>query len=153
MNRTADSGNRETLRHVDLERIDRDHYRARNVRGGVLDFGSGDDPQFTPVELLLVAIGGCTGIDVDYIVSKRAEPTAVSITVTGDKIRDESGNRMTNLRIDLAATFPDGPDGDQGRERLPRAVAQSRDRICTVSRTVALGTPIESRVVPPRGQT
>jgi putative redox protein len=152
VNATTDGADRETLRRVDLERIDRDHYRARNVRGGVLDFGSGDDEQFTPVELLLIAIGGCTGIDVDYMVSKRAEPTAVTITVTGDKIRDESGNRMTNLSVDLAATFPDGPDGDQGRERLPRAVAQSRDRICTVSRTVALGTPIESRIVPPLGQ-
>lgn len=147
----ADSPDPETLRRVDLERIDRDHYRAHNVRGGVLDFGSGDDEQFTPVELLLVAIGGCTGIDVDYIVSKRAEPTEVSITVRGDKIRDESGNRMTNLSVDLTATFPDGPDGDQARERLPRAVAQSHDRICTVSRTVTLGTPIESRVVPPFG--
>jgi putative redox protein len=150
---TVESADRETLRQVDLERIDRDHYRAHNVRGGVLDFGSGDDEQFTPVELLLVAIGGCTGIDVDYIVSKRAEPTEVSIMVSGDKIREETGNRMTNLRIDLAATFPDSPDGDQARERLPRAVAQSHDRICTVSRTVTLGTPIASRVVPPFGRS
>jgi putative redox protein len=152
VNATADSADRETLRRVVLERIDRDHYRAHNVRGGVLEFGSGDDEQFTPVELLLIAIGGCTGIDVDYMVSKRAEPTAVTITVTGDKIRDESGNRMTNLSVELAATFPDGPAGDQARERLPRAVVQSRDRICTVSRTVALGTPIESRIIPPPGQ-
>jgi putative redox protein len=148
----AGSGNPETRREVDLERIDRDHYLARNVRGGVLHFGSGDDEQFTPVELLLVAIGGCTGIDVDYIVSKRAEPREVSIMVSGDKIREESGNRMTNLRIDLTARFPDGPAGDQARERLPRAVAQSHDRICTVSRTVTLGTPIDSRVVPPIGR-
>jgi len=150
---TVESADRETLRRVDLERIDRDHYRARNVRGGVLDFGSADDEQFTPVELLLVAIGGCTGIDVDYIVSKRVEPTEVSIVVRGDKIRDESGNRMTNLRIDLAATFPEGPDGDEARERLPRALAQSQDRICTVSRTVTLGTPIDARVVPPIGRS
>ena len=26
---------------------------------------------------------------------------------------------------------------------MPRAIAQSRDRLCTVSRTVALGEPIE----------
>jgi putative redox protein len=153
MNGTAESADRETLRRVELERIDRDHYRAHNVRGGVLDFGSGDDEQFTPVELLLIAIGGCTGIDVDYMVGKRVDPTAMSITVTGDKIRDESGNRMTNLRVDLAATFPNGPAGDQARERLPGALAKSRDRICTVSRTVALGTPIESRIVAPQGQT
>jgi uncharacterized OsmC-like protein len=55
--------------------------------------------------------------------------------------------------VDFAATFPNGPAGDQARERLPGAVAKSQDRICTVSRTVALGTPIEARIVTPQEQT
>ena len=31
---------------------------------------------------------------------------------------------------------------------LPRAVAQSHDRLCTVSRTVQAGTPVENRIAP-----
>ena len=39
--------------------------------------------------------------------------------------------------------FPDGPGGDEARAVMPRSVAQSRDRLCTVSRTIALPTPVE----------
>ena len=39
--------------------------------------------------------------------------------------------------------FPEGEDGDQAREVMPRAIAQTRDRLCTVGRTVQVGAPIE----------
>jgi hypothetical protein len=42
---------------------------------------------------------------------------------------------------------PDGADGERAREILPRAVAQSHDRLCTVTRTVIVGTPVESVIV------
>jgi uncharacterized OsmC-like protein len=38
--------------------------------------------------------------------------------------------------------FPGGEQGDKARELLPDAVRKSHDRLCTVSRTVELGTPI-----------
>ena len=38
--------------------------------------------------------------------------------------------------------FPDGPEGDAARAVLPRAIAQSRDRLCTVSRTIQLGADV-----------
>jgi len=107
-----------------------------------MTIGTGEDSDFTPVELLLAAIGGCTGIDVDLMTTKRVEPTEFRVEVTGDKIRDESGaNRMTNLEVTFTVHFPDGEAGDLARERLPKAVRMSHDRICTVSRTVQLGTP------------
>ncbi|MEE3920874.1 hypothetical protein V2I01_29950 [Micromonospora sp. BRA006-A] len=63
--------------------------------------------------------------------------------MSGDKIRDpETGNRMENLTVTFAVTFPDGADGDRAREMLPRSLRQSHDRLCTVSRTVELGTPV-----------
>ena len=43
-------------------------------------------------------------------------------------------------------TFPDGEQGDKAREILPDAVRKSHDRLCTVSRTVELGTPIATRI-------
>ena len=43
-------------------------------------------------------------------------------------------------------TFPEGEDGDRAREMLPKAIAMSHDRLCTVSRTVVLGTPVDSAV-------
>ncbi|MET7668227.1 OsmC family protein [Micromonospora luteifusca] len=133
----------DTFRSVEIERTSVGTYVARNVRGGSMSMGTGEDASFTPVELLLAAIGGCSAVDVDYITSRRAEPIGFSVEVSGDKIRDEAGgNRMQNIRVEFTVTFPAGPEGDRAREALPRSLKQSHDRLCTVSRTVELGTPV-----------
>ena len=139
----------DTLRSVTLQRTSLGQYEVRNARGGTITVGVGDGTDFTPVELLLAALGGCTGADVDYITSKRAEPDSFSVHVTGDKVRDESGgNRLVNLAIELRVTFPEGTAGDAAREALPRAARMSHDRLCTVSRTVELGTAVDTRTAP-----
>jgi len=133
----------ETLRTVDLTRISRGRYEVTNARGGKLELDNGHTDRFTAGELLLAAIAGCSAIDVDFITSKRAEPTRYEVKMTGDKVRDESGNHMTNLSLTFDIAFPDDEAGDAAREVLPRSVAQSHDRLCMVGRTVELGTPIE----------
>lgn len=130
-------------RGIALTKIGEGRYKATNARGGVLPIGSGGDPDFTPVELLLAAIAGCSAIDVDLITGKRAQATSFAATAEGDKVRDESGNHLVNLRVTFEVRFPDGEDGDRAREVLPSAIAKSRDRLCTVGRTVQLGAPIE----------
>jgi uncharacterized OsmC-like protein len=134
----------DTERSVELVRTGKARFRATNVRGGTLDFGQGDDSDFTPIELLLAAISGCSAIDVDFLVGKRVDPQSFDVSVRADKIRDDLGNRLTDIRVTFDLTFPEGPDGDRARESLPRAVAQSHDRLCTVTRTVVVGTPVES---------
>jgi putative redox protein len=136
-------------RSVTLQRTSLGHYEVRNVRGGTVTIGNGDGVDFTPVELLLAALGSCTSADVDYIISKRAEPDSFEVHVTGDRIRDEVGsNRLVNLAIELGVTFPEGEGGDAAREVLPRAVKMSHDRLCTVSRTIEVGTPIDTHLAP-----
>ena len=135
----------ESQRSVEIERTSVGQYDVRNVRGGVLPLGSGDDERFTPVELLLAALGGCTGIDVDLVASRRAEPTRFVVRVRGDKVRVEGGiNRMANLEVEFDLEYPEGADGDRAREAVPRLLQQSHDRLCTVSRTVELGTPVST---------
>ncbi|MEW2382791.1 OsmC family protein [Micromonospora sp. NPDC047707] len=135
----------DTFRSVEIERTSVGRYVARNVRGGSLPMGAGEDASFTPVELLLAAIGGCTAIDVDHITSRRAEPTRFTVKVSGDKVRDETGgNRMRNLTVEFTVEFPMDEDGDKARAALPRSLQQSHDRLCTVSRTVELGTPVST---------
>ena len=82
-------------------------------------------------------------MDVDFITAKRAEPTEFTVESEGVKAKStEKGNHMEDLEVTFRVRFPEGPDGDKARAMLPRAIAQSRDRLCTVSRTVQLGTPI-----------
>ncbi|CAM5291026.1 MULTISPECIES: OsmC family protein [Streptomyces] len=129
-------------RSVVVERTGAGRFTATNPRGGTLRFGTDGGDAFTPVELLLAAIGGCSAADVDVATGRHAEPTAFTVEVTGDKISDEQGNRMTGLRVTFHVAFPDEDGAERARAILPRAVKASHDRLCTVSRTVELGTPV-----------
>lgn len=133
-------------RTVTITRTSPGRYRAVNGRGGVLDFGTGDVDDFTPVELLLAAIGGCTAVDVDVLTTRRAEPESFVVQVDGEKVRDAGGNRMEELSVTFRLKFPEGEGGDAARALLPDAVKRSRDRLCTVSRTVELGTHVSTRI-------
>lgn len=133
----------DTLRSVDLVRTGPERYEATNRRGGVLPIGSGQDESFTPVELLLAAIAGCSAIDVELITGKRAEATGFTVRSEGHKTRDEQGNHLVDLKVTFDVVFPEGEEGDRAREILPRALQQTRDRLCIVGRTVAIGEPIE----------
>ena len=133
----------ESLRSVEIAKIGPGRFKATNERGGETFFGlGGEDPDFTPIELLLAAIAGCGALDVEAITSKRIASTGFTVRAEGDKVRDESGNRLRDIRVTFDVTFPDGADGDVARDRLPGAIEMSRDRLCTVSRTVELGADV-----------
>lgn len=140
-----------TYRTVTVARGPHGVLHATNVRGGTLVVGTGgDDAGFTPTELLLVALGSCTAADVDALTSRRAEPLSFEVQVEADKVRDEEGNHLVNVAVTFRVEFPPGDFGDAARAVLPEAVQRSHDRLCTVGRTVELGTPVATRI---EGQT
>ena len=139
---TTDSAHRS----VRLERIENSRYVAINDRGGQISIGKGEGTDFTPVDLLLAGIGGCTAVDVDILTSRRAEPDAFEVLVDAEKVRDDAGNRLTDIVVTFRIKFPAVEQGDAARALLPDAVRKSHDRLCTVSRTVELGTPIATRI-------
>lgn len=133
----------DNLRKITLTRTGEREYEAENVRGGRLTFGEGESADFTPVELLLVAMAGCSAIDVDYLTTRLAEPTQFDVAAEAEKLRDEQGNHLGEVTITFTVRFPEGQEGEAARTRLPDAVAKSRDRLCTVARTVQLPTPVD----------
>ncbi len=133
-------------RSIRLERIENSRYTASNDRGGQINMGTGAGTDFTPVELLLAAIGGCTAVDVDILTSRRAEPDTFEVLVDAEKVRDAAGNHLTDLLVTFRISFPGGEAGDRARALLPDAVRKSHDRLCSVGRTVELGTPIATRI-------
>jgi len=53
---------------------------------------------------------------------------------------------MEELSVTFRLRFPDGEGGDAARALLPDIVRRSHDRLCTVSRTVELGTPVATYI-------
>jgi uncharacterized OsmC-like protein len=129
-------------RWVTLERLDEGVYLARNPNGAELRFGSKADDAFSPVELLLAAIAGCSAVDVDVVTARRSPAQTFTARVDAAVARDETGNILRDIQLSFDITFPAGEAGDAAREILPRAVKASHDRTCTVSRTLEAGTPV-----------
>jgi len=127
---------------VSIERTGGKRYNATNERGGVIAIGDGSSVAFTPVELLLAAIAGCTAIDVDVVTTRRAEPVSFRVDTDALKLRDGAGNHLEDIAVTFRIEFPEGDAGDSARAILPDIVKKSHDRLCTVSRTVERGTPV-----------
>jgi len=132
----------ETHRSIDLHQIGEHRWKATNNRGGGVSIGPGEDPDFTPVELLLAALVGCGAADLDYVAGKRAPFETFAARAEGHKVRDDQGSHMVQLTVTFDVTFPAGEGGDAAREILPRTLQQIQDRLCTVGRTVSLGEPV-----------
>jgi len=131
-------------RSVSMTRTGKGTYRVTNVRGGTMSVGGGgESADFTPVELFLVSMAACSATDVDFITSRIAEPVQFDVLSEGVKMRDGVENHLGDIEVTFTVRFPEGEAGDRARARLPRAIEQSRDRLCTVSRTVQRGAPIE----------
>lgn len=136
-------------REVRLERRSSGRYAVTNVRGGTVVLGRGADSDYTPVELLLAAIAGCTAVDVDEVTSRRSEPDTFVVDCSATKVSDESGNHLTDVTVTFRIAFPDDPGGQAAAALVPRVVRLSHEKLCTVSRTVMLPTPVRSIVAGP----
>jgi putative redox protein len=133
-------------RQVQLSRLGRHHFQATNARGGTLSFGNARWGEFTPVELLLIAIAGCTAMDVDAITVKRSEPVRFEVSCSGHYTRSVHGNHITDIAVDFDVEFPDSEGGRAAADVLETAIRKSHDRLCTVTRTVELETPVDARL-------
>lgn len=131
---------------VNLSRLSQHHFEATNARGGSLSFGRKWAGEFTPVELLLVAIAGCTAMDVDAITVKRSEPSRFHLSCSGHTTKTTHGNHVTDIQVDFDVEFPDTDEGRAAEDVLEKAIRKSHDRLCTVSRTVQLATPVDAQL-------
>lgn len=136
----------DTHRSIAVDRLAQGVYRARSAGGAELTFGPGTEDGFSPVELLMVALAGCSAIDVDTVTSRRAEPERFTVRVDGEKVREEGANLLRDLTVTFELRFADDEAGRAAASMVERAVAVSHDRSCTVSRTLEAGLPIAVRI-------
>ena len=132
-------------RIVSLTRESRGVYVATNEAGSTVRFGPGMDDGFSPVELLLASLAGCSGIDVDYMTTRRAEPLRFEITSRALYEKGDDGNQLRDFVVTFSLVFPAGEDGDKARARIPAALKTSKEKTCTVSRTLEAGATVQLR--------
>ncbi|MFI6450295.1 OsmC family protein [Streptosporangium amethystogenes] len=126
------------MAQVRVERTE-DGFVARNDRGAEIAMGSGDEQgTFTPVELLLAALGGCNIVTVEPLTAQRGHRMVrLAMTVQAEKIE---ASRLGPITISYDVELP---EGDEKAAEVLRAVAHRvEERYCTVSRALREETEV-----------
>lgn len=120
------------MAQVRVERTD-DGFVARNDRGAEVAMGGGDEQGvFTPVELLLAALGGCNIVTVEPLTAQRGHRmTRLAMTVQAEKVES---SRLGTITVTYDVELP---EGDEKAAEVLRAVAHRvEEKYCTVSRAL-----------------
>ena len=100
----------------------------------------GADSGASPMEVLLVSLGGCTGMDVISMLRKmRQEVTAYRVEVRGTR-RDEHPRIYTEVEVEHVVS---GPSLDS--KQVARAVELSAERYCSVSAMLGVSAEVRHR--------
>ncbi len=129
--------------HVSVQRTAQGRFRATNAAGAQVEVGTGGDV-FTPVELLLAALGACSSIDPDTVVSRRAEPRSFTAEVSADYVREDE-NYLRGVLIQLAVELDDSGDARRAARTVDRALAHAHGKTCTVARTLERRTEVRAQ--------
>ncbi|MCL5024751.1 MAG: OsmC family protein [Nitrospirae bacterium] len=100
------------------------------VMDGDPEYG-GKNTGLRPTELLLVGLGGCSGMDVISILKKkRQDVRKLEITVKGQRAEDHP-KKFTDITIEFIVT-----GRALSEEAVKRAVDLSMDKYCSVKATI-----------------
>lgn len=108
---------------------------------GTIPAVGGDEDGFKPMELFLIGLAGCTGMDVMSILSKkRQEITFFEVKVQSDRT-DTHPRVFTNILVEYVLA---GPNLD--RAAVERAVELSTKRYCPGQAMLSKTAQIESKI-------
>lgn len=122
---------------VELKRLDDAfHFEAKNEEGMSMYFdGSpkigGHGKGVGPMQSLLMAIGGCSAIDIVLILKKqKQEITDFEISIEGEREKDAEPSLWKTVNIQFKLK------GKIEKEKAERAVKLSMEKYCSVSQTL-----------------
>jgi putative redox protein len=113
---------------------------GRNPSGGTVQMGKlNDRPGISPMELLLVSLAGCTGVDIADILEKKRQPLrALKVKVRGLR-REEYPRIFTEIEVTYLV-YGDNID----RQAVERAIQLSEEKYCSVSGMLRSAASIHS---------
>lgn len=111
--------------------------RAGKAPPVTLDGSSEAGP--SPMEALLLSLGGCMGIDIQAILDKGRVPLeGLEVDLEGVRAEDVP-QRFTRIRIEVRVAGA----GEENRAKVERAVQLSRDKYCSVFHSLRSDIPVE----------
>ena len=117
-----------------------DGFVARNDRGAEIAIGGSDeDGVFTPVEMLLAALGGCEIVTVEPLTAKRGHRLVrLATTVEATKVEP---TRLGTITVTYDVELP--PGDDDAAKVFTDVAHRVHDKHCTVGRALREVTPVE----------
>ncbi|MFZ5629954.1 MAG: OsmC family protein [Spirochaetota bacterium] len=112
------------------------HFEATNSAGNTvhIDAGAaigGTGKGVRPMEMLLMGLAGCAGIDVVSILRKqRQEIAAMDVEVVGERGESQLANPFTKIVVRFALRGP------MEESHLKRAIELSMEKYCSVAKTL-----------------
>jgi putative redox protein len=138
--------------HVEVNRVSNDFgFEGRDENGHRVTMDSspetgGTNSGFRPMQMLLAALGSCSGIDIVSILKKQKQSIdGFRISIDGERATGREANLWTDIRMVFELKGKIEP------EKAQRACALSIDKYCSVAATLkAAGCRIqwECRVNP-----
>jgi putative redox protein len=100
----------------------------------------------SPMEAVLMALCGCTSVDVVSILEKKRQPLT-GLRVTAVATQAETAPRVfTHIKLTYAVR------GQLSRKAVEDAVSLSKDKYCSVSKMLEKAAKIEYEIVFPDGE-
>jgi len=121
---------------ITIDQLNGTHMEAQNEEGGLIRIdGStrigGLEGGFSPMQLLLAGVGGCSAVDIIGILKKQKQDLKdLKIEVDANKIKKGTYSEFKTIHIKYIFT------GDLEERKVERAINLSLDKYCSVSKTL-----------------
>ena len=128
---------------VKLKRVDdKVHFVGTNAAGNSLHLDTGPEEGGNgqgvgPMQAVVMALGGCSGIDIVLILKKQREfPDSFDTTITYERDENSTPSLFTHLHVHYEFT------GQLNPSKVRRAVDLSINKYCSVARILEKTAPI-----------
>ena len=123
--------------NIQLKRLDNAfHFEARNEEGQTIyldnsEANGGHNKGVRPMQSLLMALGGCSAIDIVTILKKQRQPIEdFQISIDGEREEGKEPSLWETIHIVFKLK------GNLDRDKVDRAVALSMEKYCSVAKTL-----------------
>src|SRR4030043_182907 len=113
---------------------------GHNATGGTVQMGKlNDPPGVSPMELILVGLAGCTGVDIVDILEKKREP----LKALKVKVRGKRSEEYPKIYKEIEVIYLIWGDGINPKS-VEQAIKLSEEKYCSVSAMIRPAAEIHS---------